>query len=297
MNQTQPVTNIYVVDAMSTDGTREYVEELIESGHKNIHLIDEPESNVPGSRRAVACNEGLRKVSSKYVGFLDADVEVPPEWSKGCIWYLQFFEKLKIDVAGVTSGCIKNEGTNLSRAISNLIEFGSTHARQFSKTQKVNSLPGYNAIYHTTALREINGFNELIGGCEDWEMNKRLRETGYALLGIPESPVNHKERKDAKSFSKQMRGYGWSRSRLAVVTGTFTTLHSLPVVLSFIIITLLSTIFHTLVMISFEPLNYMLIEILDNFSERLPYPLTFILTAGTMFTAWVIGYVDGLLPQ
>ena len=82
----------------------------------------------------------------------------------------------------------------------------------------IDSAPGYNGVYLRAAIDAVGGFNEKIGGCEDWELNKRIRKAGYRILGVPECPVNHKERGRAVDFAKQMFGYGWSRSRLLKVT-------------------------------------------------------------------------------
>jgi len=77
-------------------------------------------------------------------------------------------------------------------------------------------------------LEDVGGFNEEIGGCEDWELNWRLRKARLKLLGIPEVPVEHRQNCSVKSFAKEMFGYGWSRARLLKKTHIFTPFHALP---------------------------------------------------------------------
>jgi len=217
--QVEPV-RIIVVDAHSTDGTRDVVNRY------GATLVDEPSSDVKGSRRAVACNEGLRHSTSRYVAFLDADVVVPPMWSKDMMEYFGCESVSK--VAAVTSGCITNPRSALGREIARVIKIGSTHAHQFERTTMVESVPGYNSVYLREALDEVGGFNEYLGGAEDWELNYRLRKEGWILLGVPRSPVVHKERPTLWSFATQMYGYGWSRARLFTKARILTPKHALP---------------------------------------------------------------------
>src|SRR5208282_294827 len=102
------------------------------------------------------------------------------------------------------------------------------HSSTFTAPIPVESIPGYNSIYLRQALDLVGGFNEQIGGCEDWELNYRLRKAGWTLLGIPENPVDHRHTYTYRSFIKQMFGYGWSRSRLFRVRHIFTPQHALP---------------------------------------------------------------------
>ncbi|MBW2671963.1 MAG: glycosyltransferase, partial [Deltaproteobacteria bacterium] len=163
-SQLDPV-RVIVVDAHSTDGTREVAEKY------GAILVDEPPSDVKGSRRAVACNEGLRHSTSRYVAFLDADVVVPPTWSRDMV---RWFERRPYSkVAAVTSGCVPNTRPGLGKEIARIIKIGSTHAHQFDQTTLVESVPGYNSVYLREALDEVGGFNEQLGGAEDWELNRR----------------------------------------------------------------------------------------------------------------------------
>jgi len=263
--QTTPV-NILIVDAYSKDGTRRIAEQ------HGATVYNEPPSDTPGSRRAVACNEGLRHSTSRLVGFVDADTEMPPQWAEELSKYFEIH-----GVAAVTSGCVGQAEGKLGEAIKRLIQFGSTHARNFNEATDIESCPGYNSIYRRKAIDEVGGFNEEIGGCEDWELNKRIRDRGYKILGVPGSPVVHHERKTAKAFSQQMYGYAWSRARLAKVTGPFTPLHATP--LPFIVL---------------YPVKKILTNTLDQMSEKMPAKTTLFLAFLLMGTSWAHGYIKGL---
>lgn len=182
-------------------------------------ILFEPYKNVKGSKRAVACNYGIEKTESEFIGFVDDDVTVPETWAETL---LKHFKNSK--VAGVTSGCNPSNST-----FHRVQQIGSdSHSKNFKSVTKVTSIPGYNSIYRRSAMNAVGNFNEEIGGCEDWELNYRLRGSGWTLLGIPKVPVEHRHIYTQQSFIEQMIGYGWSRSRLLRKRQIFTPIHAIP---------------------------------------------------------------------
>ncbi len=278
-----PPIHVIVVDAHSTDRTREIAKDF------GVTVIDEPPSTGPGSKRAVACNEGLKYSISEIVGLIDSDTIVSFSWAADLSNYLNPLRS----VAAVTSGCVSLDGTKLSKAINRLIQFGSTHARMFDKVTVIDSAPGYNGVYLRAAIDEAGGFNEDIGGCEDWELNKRIRELGYHILGVPECPVNHKERGRAVDFAKQMFGYGWSRSRLWKVTGHFTWLHALPSIL--LCLVGLWWPIGSILVVSSVAVNKIIQYTLAKTSEKMPETLVFLGCFVIMGLSWAFGYLKGLV--
>ena len=215
--QTIPV-RIVVVDGYSTDKTRDIAKEY------GTEILMEPLVKIKGSNRALACNKALKFTTSEFIGFIDSDTIVPPTWAEDFLRHLYSDSR----IAAVTSGCVQKGKKNFSFAVSRVVTIGSTHAQTFTKVKEVKSVPGYNAIYLRKAIDEVGGFDETIGGCEDRDLNIRLRKTGWKLLGVPESPVEHRQNHTLKSFAKQMFWYGWSRGRLLKKKHIFTPLHMLP---------------------------------------------------------------------
>jgi len=279
--------SIIVVDAHSTDET---VHIATEHG---ATVIPEPPSDVKGSRRAVACNEGLRHSTSPVVGFVDSDTVVPETWAEDLIPYIQN----NPNVGSVTSGCVTLDNTPLSRAISRVIKIGSTHAKNFAEMIKIDSSPGYNSIYLREAIDQAGGFSEEIGGCEDWELNYRIRKAGWDVIGVPESPVEHRERRSLRSFYKQMRGYGWSRGRLLRTKHIFTPLHMLPslALLGLLILPLVSldaTILLTMGVLLFIPLFVLLVD--TGATSNTKETLLILVVFATQQLSWAVGYIIGL---
>lgn len=286
-SQTKEV-NIIIVDAHSTDETVHIATEY------GATVIPEPPSDVKGSRRAVACNEGLRHSSTPLVAFIDSDTIVPEKWAEDLIPYVLN----NPNVGAVTSGCVSQEADPLSRAVSKVIKLGSTHARSFEDIVKIDSCPGYNSIYLREAIDWVGGFSEDIGGCEDWELNRRIRKAGWNIIGVPESPVEHRERQSLRSFARQMFGYGWSRGRLLRVKHIFTPLHMLPslALLGLLILPFISleaTILLVMGALLFIPLFMLLVDtgaVSNTWST-----LLILIVFAVQQLSWAIGYVRGLV--
>lgn len=264
--------NIIIVDAHSTDETRD-----IAAGW-GCKIYDEPPSNVKGSRRAVACNEGLRHSTSELVAFLDSDTVIPETWSTDNEYAIVSF-----GCAAITSGCVF-----IDTPANRIMSMGSpNHAKEFIHFTELTSVPGYNAVYRRSALDKVGHFAEEIGGCEDFELNHRLRKAGFKLYGIPHSPVIHKERSDIKGFAKQIRGYGWSRSRLLKTKHIFSLVHILPLLALFFINLLAASLLvyfsvGTTIMLFMTMITLLILYV------RFPYHYTFLIE-------WSIGYIYGLI--
>jgi len=286
LKQIEPVNSIIVVDAHSTDRTID-IAHLYETQY-----IKEPLSTTKGSRRAVACNEGLKYATSQYVAFLDADTEVPPDWS---LQISDYFKRLP-DASGLSSGCRSNYTTKLGRAIHSIIGLFSSHGRQFSDVRKLESIPGFNSAYRLKDILAVGGFNEKIGGCEDWELNYRIRNVlKKNLYSIPEAPVVHKERETITAFAKQMFGYAWSRSRLALKTKIFTPQHAIPTVLFISLLLLIPFISLPFLVLSVFLIAETMFTVDEFDINNLPYPIVLFITLYMMFLSWSIGYAKGLI--
>ncbi len=281
----------------------------ISSKYKTF-LLQEPHKNIKGSHRAVACNEGLKYAKNRLVAFLDDDVVVPPTWAEDMISY---FSSSKI--VGVTSGCIQNDKKkDFSSAVSRVVSIGSTHAKSFQEVEEVKSIPGYNCVYLRLNIKYVGKFDESVGGCEDRLFNIQLLKKGYKLLGVPKSPVEHRQNITPKSFFKQMWGYGWSRGRLLKIKHIFTPLHMFPSLglLGFIIFTILfpplefpfpKSIVQTSILHSFPEKSlelYLFITGLWSYVLCVKeFSLVFWLKINLAFyiqhLSWALGYIKGLV--
>ena len=280
--QTQPINVIIVFSKIiKNDDVMQYLYNM-----KNCSILYEPYKKAKGSHRAIACNNGLCLSQSEYVAFLDDDVTVPPTWAQSALKYFKNSE-----VAGVTSGSVPSTTPyHLVQTIGS-----DAHSKSFTKLTEVESIPGFNSVYRKQALLQVGFFNEEIGGCEDWELNYRLRKAGWKLYGIPETSVEHRHTYTLRSFIKQMFGYGWSRSRLFRIKHIFTIQHAIPTVGLLIMTTLLFTTFPILFGLIIVYLLFLgFLTFKTKSSNFKLYVQTYFIFL-TMHLSWALGYLKGLI--
>jgi len=272
---------IIVVDGYSRDRTVEIAEK------HGCEIYYEPKTRNK-RRSAEARNEGLKHSSTRLIAFIDADTIVPEGWLKTLSKYFRDDK-----VASVTSGCVWKGKTSLSWAINRCLQFGSSHARSFKKITRVESTPGYNALYLRRAVDEAGGFDESLGGCEDWELNYRLRKNGWKLLGVPECPVEHRERGSLRGFWRQMYHYAWARARVIRKKHIITPLHFLPSI--YMLLWIFAVLFYPLLT------KWMILFSMIGLAGVIPRGCgfkragQFILCFAVQQVAWAIGFLHGLL--
>ncbi len=251
----------------------------------NYTILLEPHKKTRGNR-AIACNFGLKNTYHEYAAFLDDDTTVPSTWAEDA---LKHFKDPRI--AGVTSGC------NPSASPFHLVQtIGSdAHSNTFTKPTSVESIPGYNSIYLRKTLDLVGGFDERLGSCEDWELNYRLRKAGYILLGIPETPVEHRHSYTYHSFIKQMFSYGWGRAQLLRKAHIFTPQHALPTA-GLLTLAILLFLNPEAFLVGLGVYGLLLIGVTHKIHPLSPKSFTqtyftFIL----MHLSWALGYLKGLI--
>lgn len=283
--QSSPV-NIVVVLGKSNSETAILVSELCKK--HNCKLLHEPDKPCEGSHRAVACNYALNFCYGKYVAFVDDDVTVPVDWAEKCLSYFMDGEV----IAGVTSGCkLENSPFHLVQTIGS-----DSHSKVFGEIVSVQSVPGYNSVYVRKILDDVGGFNEEIGGCEDWELNYRIRKKGYCLLGVPEVPVVHRQNYSWRGFSKQMFGYGFSRARLAKKGRVFTVKHTMPLLgLVLLLFSVLEPVLF-LFLISGVLYVFCVVSAFLLYANLASFKLFFKTVEAfvVMYLSWALGYLKGL---
>ncbi|HNA27244.1 MAG TPA: glycosyltransferase family A protein [Nitrospira sp.] len=174
-----------------------------------VHI--RPESETISALR----NFGVKHATGTYLAFLDADVEIAPDWTQKMIQVL-------------------NEGTN--RALVSAIQRNGQHAPVLEKIRTalsniatdcpVRFLPGRNLLVRRETFFEVGGFPEHLVTCEDYYFTDQVSRKGELYYSTRSSYVHLGE---DKHFAEMFRKEIWrGQSNLQSISGRGVSLRELP---------------------------------------------------------------------
>jgi GT2 family glycosyltransferase len=213
-----PSYEILVIDnAPSSDATMLAVRENFGTDQR-VRYVREGR---PGT--SFARNRALAEAAADIVAYADDDVSVDRWWLQGVA---RGFRSAP-DVAGVTGMIATAEIENEAQLYFHLRQQwgGSCERRVFDLVDNRDDSPiypysagifgaGANFSVSRTALKEIGGFNEALGGGvpaaggEDLNLFMRIILSGHRLVYEPTAIVHHRHRSSLAALTRQMRGYG-----------------------------------------------------------------------------------------
>lgn len=180
---------IIFVDNGSTDGTKKYLNQLIEKNN-NYKLI----ANKKNLGFAAGNNQGVKKAEGKYILFLNNDVEVSDGWLESMVRTLELDKK--IGMVGPITNMISGR-----QQVENVDYTDQEGFHQFvQKVRQINKgvitprrrIAGFAMLMRKSLYESIGGFDESlgIGNYEDDDLCIRVREKGYAIM-VDESTFIH----------------------------------------------------------------------------------------------------------
>ena len=198
---------ILVVDGMSTDHSREIVQDYI-SRFGFIRLLDNPKRI-----QAAALNIGLREAKGEIIIRMDAHTFYAFDYIHQCI------ELLETTEAANVGGLQRAVGENyLSKAIAiattTPFGIGNAYFRYAEKEMWVDTV--YLGAWRKSTLKALGGFNEEWVVNEDYELNYRLRKAGGKILLSPKIKCYYYVRPSLKALARQYFRYGFWRAKTFV---------------------------------------------------------------------------------
>lgn len=173
---------VLVVDDGSIDGTSDVVEK-IRATDTRLNLIRHENNLGRGAARRTGQNASL----APHIGFVDADIIVPPDWIRLCLEAL--------------SGCSAVSGVALPDGDAAVIW------RLFDATIRFRvgftGITGNNVIFNADVLRH-EPFSERHTLGEDFRLSQRLLRRGHTLRVLEYLTVEHRESKSYRAAIKFM---------------------------------------------------------------------------------------------
>jgi GT2 family glycosyltransferase len=164
----RPPYEVIIIDNGSSDGTREYLEEMMHvlkgTRDKLIPIINPENFGV-----APAWNQGLQIAQGEYIGILNNDIVLTQSWFRSLLWAMEYHRLALV--------CPFAEGGELNYDL-------ELRAKTFMQKNLLKVWPEYDfsaAILPHRTLDKIGNFDEkyLIGGYEDTDYCYRLKKAGY----------------------------------------------------------------------------------------------------------------------
>lgn len=212
---------VFVVDGMSTDGTREVVLTFKER-HPFIQLLDNPKQIVP-----TALNIGIARSSGDIILRMDAHTIYPKEYVSRCVDYLFRYDVDNVGGVWVTMpGGPGIVAAAIAAALSSPFGAGDARFRIGAKApQYVDTVPF--GCYRRELFDRIGFFDEDLIRSQDSEFNFRIIKNGGKILLVPDIFSYYYARKNIPALFVQYFQYGYFKPLIAKKLSRVFTLRQL----------------------------------------------------------------------
>jgi len=197
---------VVVADGLSTDGTRERLEEL-RSRHPNLKVVDNPRGIAP-----TALNAALREAGGEIIVRVDGHCEIATDYVRRCVGHL------RAGSAEAVGGSVTTLGENalgeaIALAMSSRFGVGGSAFRTVQgRTLLVDTVPF--PAYPREVLDRTGPFDEELVRDQDDEYNYRLRKGGGRVLLAHDVQSRYYSRGSWTGLWRQYFQYGYWKVRV-----------------------------------------------------------------------------------
>ncbi len=207
INQSYPkeLLTIIIADGMSTDNTREIINELKEKS-SNVILLD---------------NDGISAPKGMNIGIKHTDSDIVIIFGAHAYAHNKFVEENVLALENQDIGCAGGIITTINDSIkgaaiaeSMSCPFGVGNALfRYAESESFVDTVGFGA-YRRTLLDEIGLFDEELVRNQDDELNFRVQKSGSKILLSPKIKSTYFSRGDFKKLWRQYYQYGFWKVRV-----------------------------------------------------------------------------------
>lgn len=200
---------IVIADGMSTDGTRERIEEF-RRGHADlaVRVIDNPARSIPsGLNLAIAAGRGetivrLDAHSSPAADYIARSLQALDEekgWNVGGVWEIKPGQDTWL-------------GRAIAAAAAHPFGVGDARYRYATRASAVDTVPF--GAFRRQLVKRIGPFDESLQANEDYEFNARIRRAGGRVWLDPAIRSVYYTRSTLTALARQYARYGYWKLRM-----------------------------------------------------------------------------------
>lgn len=213
---------VFVIDGMSTDGTREVLNELTQTVPQ-LKILDNPAFIVPA-----ALNIGIREARGDFILRMDCHAVYDKEYIRKCVEVA-----LRTNAANVGGYITTVPGANtsvakaISLATSCAFGVGNSTFRLHGPEREVDTVPF--GMFRRTIFKTVGLFDERLIRNQDIEMNSRIRKAGGGIIISPEIKLSYYNRAGYPGIMQQSFHNGfWNPYTFWLVGGALGIRHFVP---------------------------------------------------------------------
>ena len=194
---------VFIIDGLSNDLTREIIEEY-HVRHPYIQLLINEKRFVP-----FALNIGIKKSHGEVIIRLDAHSEYPTNYISTLVKQLFILKADNVGATWITKPANNSAKANsIAFALSSSFGVGNSHFRLgIKEIRKVDTVPF--GCFRKSLFDEIGLFDEELLRNQDDEFNARIIQNGGSIYLIPDIPITYYARPDISSLVKMFFQYAF----------------------------------------------------------------------------------------
>lgn len=233
--------NVFVIDGMSDDGTREKINEL-QSGFSSLHLVDNEKKVAP-----TAFNIGVKAIDSDYIQRVDARHIISGNYIKNGLAILESDKTIWCVGGKVENSYVNVNSRVIACVMSTALGMGLGNFRTLEKSGYTDTVTS--PMYPRWVFEKIGYFDEELARNEDDDFNYRVTKAGGKIYFDADISLKYYVRGNYNNLWKQFYQYGYWKVYVNQKHKAVTTLRQLvpPAFVAYLFLFLLSWLFGGLV--------------------------------------------------
>lgn len=197
---------VVVAVGPSIDGTDALVHDLAARDDR-VRVVANP-----GGSTSAGLNIGIKQSRHPIVVRVDAHSQLPAGYTRTAVETLQ--RTGADNVGGIMAATGQTEFEQaVALAYTTRVGLGGSAFHVGGAEGAVDTV--YLGVFQRAALERVGGFDETVRRGQDWELNRRLRQTGGTVWFTPALRVNYRPRSTMMRLARQMFATGLWRGELA----------------------------------------------------------------------------------